>query len=143
MSDVTQRLTTEIEDLLGQSMPEVEVVLAEQPSPGLVRVYIDRPGGVDLELCERVTHALAPVRQRYALEVSSPGSDRPLVRPQHYRRFLGREVTVSPSTGDATFAAASAPQASRTSNSTRTAGRCASRTGASVAAASRSSTREA
>ena len=95
MSDVTQRLTTEIEDLLGQSMPEVEVVLAEQPSPGLVRVYIDRPGGVDLELCERVTHALAPVRQRYALEVSSPGSDRPLVRPQHYRRFLGREVTVA------------------------------------------------
>jgi ribosome maturation factor RimP len=95
MSDASQKLTTEIEQMLGQRMPEVEVVLAEHPSPGVLRVYIDRPGGVDLDLCEAVTHVLAPVRRDYALEVSSPGSDRPLVKPEHYRRFVGRQVSVT------------------------------------------------
>ncbi len=87
-------LQQQIETLLADRIPDVEVVLAERPTPGLVRVYVDREGGVDLDLCERVTHALAPVRERYALEVSSPGIDRPLVRPAHFRRFVGREVTV-------------------------------------------------
>jgi len=88
--DLQQR----IEGMLAGRVPDVEVLLAEQPSPGLVRVYIDRADGVDLDLCERVTHELAPLRERYALEVSSPGVDRPLVKPSHFRRYLGREVTV-------------------------------------------------
>jgi ribosome maturation factor RimP len=88
-------LQEEIEATLRTRVPEVEVLLAERPSPGLVRVIIDRPGGaVDLELCERVSKELAPLRERYALEVSSPGIDRPLVKPDHYRRAVGSRVSV-------------------------------------------------
>ena len=88
-------LQQQIETTLRTTVPEVEVLLAEQPSPGLVRVTIDRPGGtVDLDLCERVSRELSPLRDRYALEVSSPGIDRPLVKPEHYRRAVGSRVTV-------------------------------------------------
>jgi ribosome maturation factor RimP len=88
-------LQQEIETTLRARMPEVEVVLAELPSPGLLRVTIDRPGGVvDLDLCERVSRELSPLREKFALEVSSPGIERPLVKPDHYRRFVGRTVSV-------------------------------------------------
>jgi ribosome maturation factor RimP len=88
-------LQEEIETTLRTRVPEVEVLLAERPSPGLVRVTIDRPGGaVDLDLCERVSKELSPLRERYALEVSSPGIERPLVKPEHYRRALGSRVTL-------------------------------------------------
>ena len=49
------QLQTEIEQMLSNREPDVEVVLAERAAPGLVRVVIDHPGGVDLDLCERVT----------------------------------------------------------------------------------------
>ena len=79
----------EIERTLGRTMPEVEVVLAERSSPSTVRVFIDRDsGGVDLALCEQVTRELAAVRDRYALEVSSPGLDRPLTKPRHFARVV-------------------------------------------------------
>ena len=54
----------------------------------------DLPDGVSLALCERVTHQLPEVRERYALEVSSPGIERPLSKPAHFRRFLGRTARV-------------------------------------------------
>ena len=88
------RIQHEIESTLATRVPDVEVVLAERPSPGQLRVVIDRPGGVDLDLCERVTRELAPLREQYALEVSSPGLDRPLVKPDHYRRAVGERVAV-------------------------------------------------
>jgi len=88
------RIQHEIESTLATRVPDVEVVLAERPSPGQLRVVIDRPGGVDLELCERVTRELASLREQYALEVSSPGLDRPLVKPGHYRRAVGERVSV-------------------------------------------------
>jgi ribosome maturation factor RimP len=59
-----------------------------------LRVFIDHPDGVTLALCERVTHELAELRDRYALEVSSPGVERPLTKPAHFRRFLGRRARV-------------------------------------------------
>jgi len=90
----TSPLQHEIESALATRVPEVEVVLAERPSPGQLRVVIDRPGGVDLDLCERVSRELSPLRERYALEVSSPGLDRPLVKPEHYRRAVGERVAV-------------------------------------------------
>ena len=43
-----------------------------------------------LALCERVTHALGDLRERYSLEVSSPGPKRPLTKPEHFQRFVGR-----------------------------------------------------
>ena len=91
---VNEQLQTEIEGMLHDRSPDVEVVLAERVAPGLVRVVIDHPGGVDTDLCERVSRTLTPLRERYALEVSSPGVERPLVRPDHYRRVIGSRVDV-------------------------------------------------
>jgi ribosome maturation factor RimP len=88
-----QSLQAEIEGQLAASEPDVEVLLAEVAGDTL-RLFIDHPDGVSLALCERVTHQLAAVRERYALEVSSPGIDRPLTKPQHFRRFLGRRARV-------------------------------------------------
>jgi ribosome maturation factor RimP len=87
-------IQTEIEERLAQAEPAVEVLLAEVVGGTRVRVFIDHPDGVSLELCERVTHHLGAVRERYALEVSSPGSDRPLSKPEHFRRYQGRQVRV-------------------------------------------------
>jgi ribosome maturation factor RimP len=84
----------EIEERLSSAQPEVEVLLAEVVGGDTVRLFIDHPDGVTLGLCERVTRDLAEVRERFALEVSSPGSRRPLTKPDHFRRYLGRRATV-------------------------------------------------
>jgi ribosome maturation factor RimP len=86
-------LQTEIEKRLEVSDPEVEVLLAEV-SGSTLRLFIDHPDGVTLALCERVSGRLNDYRDRYSLEVSSPGLDRPLSKPQHYSRFLGRHARV-------------------------------------------------
>jgi len=84
----------DIEARLAASEPDVEVLLAEVLGGHTLRLFIDHPDGVSLGLCERVTHELADLRERYALEVSSPGSERPLSKPQHFQRFLGRRARV-------------------------------------------------
>jgi ribosome maturation factor RimP len=84
----------DIEDRLAAAEPEVEVLAAEVLGGAKVRLFIDHPQGVSLDLCERVTHHLAQVREEYALEVSSPGPERPLTKPDHFRRFLGRRARV-------------------------------------------------
>ena len=87
-------LQTEIEARLATSEPEVEVLLAEVTSGSTLRLFIDHPDGVTLALCERVSGHLAEYRDRYSLEVYSPGQQRPLTKPQHYTRFLGRRASV-------------------------------------------------
>ena len=87
-------IQTDIEARLAEAEPEVEVLLAEVVSGRLVRLFIDHPAGVPLELCERVTKQLPEVREQYALEVSSPGVQRPLTKPEHFRRFVGRRARV-------------------------------------------------
>jgi ribosome maturation factor RimP len=87
-------IQADIEARLASAEPEVEVLLAEEVPGGTLRLYIDHPAGVTLELCERVTHHLAPVRATHALEVSSPGPERQLAKPEHFRRFLGRRARV-------------------------------------------------
>jgi ribosome maturation factor RimP len=87
-------LQTDIEARLAETAPDVEVLLAEVVGGNTLRLFIDHPDGVSLDLCERVTHHLAPLRERYALEVSSPGRERPLTRPAHFQRFLGRRARV-------------------------------------------------
>jgi ribosome maturation factor RimP len=87
-------IQTDIEARLAASEPDVEVLLAEVLGGTTLRVFIDHPDGVTLALCERVTHALPELRERYALEVSSPGIERPLSKPQHFRRYLGRRARV-------------------------------------------------
>ncbi len=91
MSTTLQR---EIEEQLATCEPDVEVLLAEVVGGGTLRIFIDHPDGVTLALCERVTVALAQLRERYTLEVSSPGPERPLTKPDHFRRFVGRRARV-------------------------------------------------
>jgi ribosome maturation factor RimP len=90
----TQDLQETIEARLREFDPEVELIALEQPAAETLRLYIDRPGGVDLALCEAVTGELRDLLERFSLEVSSPGIDRPLTKPEHFRRFLGRRVRV-------------------------------------------------
>jgi ribosome maturation factor RimP len=87
-------IQADIEARLAEVEPEVEVLLAEIVGGDLVRLFIDHPQGVTLELCERVTHQLPEVREKYALEVSSPGIERPLSKPEHFRRYVGRRAKV-------------------------------------------------
>ncbi len=87
-------LQQEIETRLAASDPQVEVLLAEVLGGGTLRLFIDHPDGVTLALCERVSSRLNDYREHYTLEVSSPGQDRPLTKPQHYTRFLGRNARV-------------------------------------------------
>ncbi|HET9102247.1 MAG TPA: ribosome maturation factor RimP [Solirubrobacteraceae bacterium] len=87
-------LQTEIEARLQSLEPDVEVLLAEVVGGSTLRLYLDHPEGVSLGLCERVSGHLTDYRERYSLEVSSPGQDRPLTKPQHYSRFLGRRARV-------------------------------------------------
>jgi len=86
-------LQTEIEGRLAMCEPAVEVLLVEVSGTTL-RLFIDHPDGVTLALCERVSGQLGDYRDRYSLEVSSPGQARPLTKPQHYTRFLGRNARV-------------------------------------------------
>ena len=86
-------LQTEIENRLATSEPEIEVLLVEV-SGSTLRLFIDHPDGVTLALCERVSRQLGDYRENYSLEVSSPWQDRPLTKPQHYTRFLGRRARV-------------------------------------------------
>ena len=87
-------IQADIEARLSEVEPEVEVLLAEVVGGDLVRLFIDHPQGVTLDLCERVTNHLPEVRERYALEVSSPGTERPLSKPEHFRRYVGRRAKV-------------------------------------------------
>jgi len=95
---VTQRVRELVEPLLTAS--GVEVVDVEQLGATL-RVTVDKPGGIDLDAVSEATLVVSdaldhndPVPGRYTLEVSSPGVERPLRTPEHFRRFVGTSVAV-------------------------------------------------
>ncbi|HEU4462993.1 MAG TPA: hypothetical protein VFR75_10415, partial [Solirubrobacterales bacterium] len=69
MTDLKQNIEQQLSDLDG----EIELVALEQPRTDGLRLFIDHPEGVDLALCERVTHHLKHLLVDYSLEVSSPG----------------------------------------------------------------------
>jgi len=83
-----------IEQRIGEVEPAAELLAVEPAGRGALRIYVDHPEGVTLELCERITSALADLREDYSVEVSSPGPSRPLVKPDHFRRFEGRSARV-------------------------------------------------
>ena len=85
-------LQTDIEQRLASAEPEVELLAVEKVGRERLRLFIDHPNGVDLALCERVTGHLRDLLADYTLEVSSPGPQRPLTKPDHFRRFVGRRA---------------------------------------------------
>jgi ribosome maturation factor RimP len=85
-------LEREITERMGASLPGVEVLAVELTGPERFTVYVDRDGGVDHALCERVTRVLWDYLQRYSVDVSSPGLERPLRKPEHFQRVVGRTV---------------------------------------------------
>jgi ribosome maturation factor RimP len=87
-------LTQNIEERLASVEPEVELLAVQKVGPDQLRLFIDHPAGVDHALCERVTWQLRELLVDYGLEVSSPGPERPLTKPDHFRRFLGRRARV-------------------------------------------------
>src|SRR5262245_25034215 len=89
-----EQIQQTVEDRLHDQEPDVELLALERPASESLRLVIDSPEGVDLELCERVTGHLRDLLESYSLEVSSPGPERPLTKPEHFRRYLGRRVRV-------------------------------------------------
>lgn len=88
------QLRTEIENGLAGLDPAIELIALERLGHENLRLYVDHPDGVGLELCERVTRHVRDLLADYAFEVSSPGIDRPLTKPQHYARFVGHQASV-------------------------------------------------
>ena len=88
-------LQREIGTRVQSALPDVEVLAVELNGPERFTVFIDRVGGsVDHALCERVTNELRDYLREYTVDVSSPGIERPLRKPEHFRNVVGREVTL-------------------------------------------------
>jgi ribosome maturation factor RimP len=86
-------LQREIGTRVESALPDVEVLAVELGGPERFTVYIDRVGGrVDHALCERVTDVLRDYLREYTVDVSSPGIERPLRKPEHFRNAVGRKV---------------------------------------------------
>lgn len=85
---------------LGYELADLEVRLSGKG--GLVRITIDKPEGIDLDDCEKASHAVSalldvedPMAGEYNLEVSSPGLDRKLTKVEHFQRFEGETVKIT------------------------------------------------
>jgi len=89
-----QQLIETVENRLAQAEPEVELLALERPANERLRLVIDSPKGVDIALCERVTVLVRDLLEDWSLEVSSPGPERPLTKPEHFRRFVGSRIRV-------------------------------------------------
>jgi ribosome maturation factor RimP len=87
-------LYREVASRVERSLPGVEVLALELSGLERMTVFVDHPQGVDHELCERVTDVLRDYLSDYAIDVSSPGVDRPLRRRPHFERVVGRTVSV-------------------------------------------------
>jgi ribosome maturation factor RimP len=80
-----------------RGLPGVEVLAVELTGRDRFCVYIDHAQGVDHALCERVTNVLRDYLRDYSIEVSSPGVTRPLRKPEHFRRVVGRDIALKTS----------------------------------------------
>jgi ribosome maturation factor RimP len=79
----------------------VDVQWKHEPGGWVLRVFVDAPSGISHADCERVSREVStvldvndPIPHMYHLEVSSPGLDRPLRTPEHFRRFIGEKARV-------------------------------------------------
>jgi ribosome maturation factor RimP len=92
--DKERELTRDVASTVERQLPGVEVLAVELLSPTRFCVFIDHPGGVDHALCARVTDLLRGYLNDYTVNVSSPGIERPLRKPTHFRNAVGRRVAV-------------------------------------------------
>jgi ribosome maturation factor RimP len=89
-----QTLQRQIEREVETALPGVEVLAVELAGPDRFTVFVDHEAGVDHGLCARVTDVLREYRNEYAIDVSSPGIERPLRKQEHFRNAIGRKVTL-------------------------------------------------
>jgi len=87
-------LTRQIGERVDTAVPGVEVLAVELSAPDRFTVFIDHADGVDHALCARVNAVLRDYTSEYAVEVSSPGIERPLRTPEHFRNVVGRTVAL-------------------------------------------------
>jgi ribosome maturation factor RimP len=92
--DRERSLQREVTQRVESGMPGVEVLAVELSSPERFCVYVDHPSGVDHALCGRVTEQLRDYLDRYTVDVSSPGIERPLRKPGHFANAIGRKVAL-------------------------------------------------
>src|SRR5690606_9448952 len=100
MSRIEQELMELLEPAVAAMGCElIGIIYRGSPKNALLRLYIDKPGGVDLDDCTRVSHHVSgvldvedPISTQYTLEVSSPGLDRPIFKVGDYERFAGEKV---------------------------------------------------
>jgi ribosome maturation factor RimP len=90
--DKERALEREITRVVEEALPGVEVLAVELTAPERFTVYVDRAEGVDHALCEDVTRVLWDYLRTYSVDVSSPGLERPLRKPEHFSRIVGRQV---------------------------------------------------
>ncbi len=94
-----ERLVLPILEEEGMELVDIEYKMGK--GRGILRLYIDKPGGIKIDDCERLSQRIEPIidrtdiiRGHYLLEVSSPGLDRPLKREKDFKRFIGRLIKV-------------------------------------------------
>lgn len=98
--DIVEELVTPIVDKEGLELVDIEY--AKEGANWFLRVFIDKPGGVDIEDCSRVSEILSakldevdPIPTSYFLEVSSPGAERPLKKPADFEKAIGKQVHIT------------------------------------------------
>lgn len=111
VTDIVEKLAQPIIDAAGLELVDVE--FKKEGANWYLRVFIDKPEGVDIDDCSRVSEQLSdlldeadPIPNSYFLEVSSPGAERPLKKPSDFERAVGEYVHVSlyePLGGQKTF----------------------------------------
>ena len=115
-NDKERELYREVSRTVTAALPGVEVLALELTGKERFCVYVDQPGGVDHALCQRVSSVLAPYLDRWSIEVSSPGIERPLRTHEHFRRAVGRQVRAQDSRPDAPGVRSSRPPSGRFSS---------------------------
>jgi ribosome maturation factor RimP len=92
--DKEKHLYREVSQTVESAIPGIEVLALELAGKERFCVYVDHPQGVDHTLCARVTDVLRGYLDRYSVEVSSPGFERPLRTRAHFERAVGRKVKI-------------------------------------------------
>jgi ribosome maturation factor RimP len=89
-----QTLQRQIAREVESALPGVEVLAVELTGTDRFTVFVDHAAGVDHALCARVTDVLREYLREYAIDVSSPGVERPLRKADHFRNAIGRRVVL-------------------------------------------------